>query len=217
MSAAVVFDLDGTLIDSLPDIQSAVNRMLAGIGQPPMDRAEVRSYVGNGAPVLVGRVLSSRAIPVSRHPDILARFLPDYAARSAEATVGYPGVTEALSALRDAGHRLGICTNKPLDAARSVLITLNLSPFFETLIGWGSLPQSKPDPAPLHAAIAALGGGPAIFAGDSEVDVATAVNAGIPMALYLGGYLREPKAADHADAVFDDFADLPALVARLAR
>ena len=216
MSVAVVFDLDGTLVDSIPDIAAAVNRMLSRIGEAPMERAQVQSFVGNGAPTLVRRVLGARGVPEDRHPGLLAEFLPDYAARAAEISAPYPGVVEALSHLTAHGHRLAVCTNKPHEAAVAMLRDLDLARHFGAVIGAGRLPTVKPDPEPLLAAIADLGGGPALFVGDSEVDLHCGVNAGVPVALFTEGYLRDPSAASLATHRFAHFDELAGIVASLS-
>ncbi|MFM2355005.1 MAG: hypothetical protein RLZZ528_741, partial [Pseudomonadota bacterium] len=169
MSVAVVFDLDGTLVDSMPDIAAAVNRMLAGIGEHPMDRSEVQAYVGNGAPTLVRRVLAARGVTEDRHASLFPAFLADYTAHASDLSAPYPEVPETLTRLAKDGHRLAVCTNKPAAAAQAMLDALDLSRHFGVVIGAGTLPQMKPDPAPLLGAINELGGGPALFVGDSEV------------------------------------------------
>ncbi|MCB2111063.1 MAG: phosphoglycolate phosphatase [Defluviimonas sp.] len=212
---AVVFDLDGTLIDSLPDLLAAVNRMLGAEGQPPMDRAEVQSYVGDGAPRLVARVMAARGLAPARHAALSAALVADYTAHAAEATRLYPGVAAALADLAAAGHPLGLCTNKPLGATRAVIGALGLGENFAAIIGGDSLTARKPDPAPLWAVFAELGR-PGIYVGDSEVDARAAEAAGVPFLLHAGGYLRVPRSEIRVHSAFDDFAALPGLVADLA-
>jgi phosphoglycolate phosphatase len=215
VSVAVVFDLDGTLVDSMPDIAAAVNRMLAGIGEHPMDRSEVQTYVGNGAPTLVRRVLAARGVTDDRRAGLFSAFLADYTAHSSDLSAPYPEVPETLTRLAKDGHRLAVCTNKPADAARAMLDALDLSRHFGVVIGAGTLPQMKPDPAPLLGAINELGGGPALFVGDSEVDLHCGANARVPVALFDGGYLRDPAALPLAAFRFGRFSELPALVKSL--
>ncbi|MFN3953986.1 MAG: phosphoglycolate phosphatase [Pararhodobacter sp.] len=208
-----VFDLDGTLIDSAPDILAAGNAVLAGEGLNPISAAQSRSFIGNGARVYVERLerAAAGANDAARTARMQAHFLHEYEVAHA-LTRPYPGVEPALQALRSAGWRLGLCTNKPLGPARAVLAYFGWSDLFETVIGGDSLPVIKPDPAPLHAALAVLGAGPAVFVGDSEVDAATASAAAIPFALFTEGYRRSPpEAIAHARA-FDDFAVLPDLL-----
>ncbi len=209
---AIVFDLDGTLIDSVPDLGAAVNRTLAAEGQAPMPLGEIKTYVGDGAPVLVSRVMVARGIDPSRHKELTDRIVGDYTANAAVLTRIYPGVTEALTVLRERGHPLGICTNKPGGATHSVLAALKLDTYFDAVIAGDTLAERKPHPAPLLAAFEALGG-PGLYVGDSEVDAATAVAAGCPFLLFSEGYLRVPREEIAVTAEFATFADLAALVA----
>jgi phosphoglycolate phosphatase len=212
----LVFDLDGTLIDSAPDIHAALARVLADEGQPPLDLATVRGFIGNGVPKLIDRAMAARREPAnpSRRADLIARFLAHYEAASADLTTMYPGVRPALEALANAGHRIGLCTNKPAGPARDILAAFDLLPFFATIIGGDTLRKRKPHPAPLLAAQAALGGSTTLFVGDSEVDVATAAAAGIPLLLFTEGYRKTPIAELPHLRAFSDYADLPDLVRR---
>ncbi|MDP4034447.1 MAG: phosphoglycolate phosphatase [Pseudorhodobacter sp.] len=213
----VIFDLDGTLIDSAPDIHAASNRVLAAEGFAPLSLPQVRSFIGKGVPHLVARLLeaSGEAPNGPRHAAMVARFSASY-----ESAVGltrpYPGVAAALDALAATGLRLGLCTNKPVAPARAVLRHLGLNHHFAALIGGDSLPQRKPDPAPLLAVLAALGGGAAVYVGDSEVDAATAAAARLPFALFTEGYRKTPVADLPHAAAFADFAALPGIIAKLA-
>ena len=212
----VIFDLDGTLIDSAPDIHATANAVLALEGLPPLDLAQIRSFVGNGVPVLVARVLAAQGLPESgaQHDRMTAEFIARYEAAVTLTTL-YPGVTEALAALRAEGRAIGLCTNKPVAPTRSALAHFGLLDAFAVIVGGDSLPQRKPDPAPLRLALATLGDR-AVYVGDSEVDAATAEAAALPFALYTRGYRKTPVAElTHAEA-FDDFAALPAIVARLS-
>ncbi|MFZ1468220.1 MAG: phosphoglycolate phosphatase [Paracoccaceae bacterium] len=208
----VIFDLDGTLVDSAVDIQAAVNAMLAGEGQPPMDRAQVQSYVGNGLPRLVERVMAARGMDIARHLALTKAVLAHYA-NGPKLTRCYPGVVAALQALRASGHVLGLCTNKPERAALGVLRDLDLAGFFKSVVGGDRLLVNKPDPAPLHLCLHELGGGNAVFVGDSEVDAETAVAAGLPFLLYTEGYRKGPVESLPHRAAFADYAALPGLIA----
>lgn len=212
---AIIFDLDGTLIDSVPDLQAAVNRMLAKEGMAPMDRAEVQGFVGNGAPVLVKRVMKARALDLTRHAELTEQLIADYTDRSAELTQVYPNVRATLSTLRGMGHPLGICTNKPGAATASVLAELKLDAYFNCVIAGDTLPVKKPHPAPLHAARDALAATRCLYVGDSEVDAQCAAAADICFAFFSEGYLRVPRDQIAFTAEFSDFAQLPGLVARL--
>ena len=171
---AVVFDLDGTLVDSAPDLHAAANAFLTERGHGPLDLATVTSFVGNGVPVLLERVL--RAVGEAATPEHVAAALPRFsaiysAAPSALSSL-YPGVTEALARLEADGLVLGICTNKPEVPARRVVEDFALARFFSGLVGGDSLARRKPDPAPLHhlAGLLQVEERAVIFVGDSEVE-----------------------------------------------
>jgi len=214
MRTRIVFDLDGTLIDSAPDIHRVANRMLSPHGAQ-ITLAQTHSFIGNGVATFIERMLEAVALPQGLHADLLPKFKHAYLT-AVELTTVYPLAREVLEGLQGQGHALGICTNKPIAPCMAVLDHLALTPLFETFWGGDSLAVHKPDPAPLHAALGALGDGPRVYVGDSEVDAQTAVNAGVPFLLYTRGY-RKTEVADipHA-AAFDDFAALPALVTRYA-
>jgi phosphoglycolate phosphatase len=210
---AVIFDLDGTLIDSAPDIHAAANRVLADEGLAPLSFEAVRGFIGKGLPHLVARLLeaSGEAPDGPRHRRMLGRFEASYET-AVGLTVIYPGVIAALDALAATGHALGICTNKPLAPARAVLRHLGLDARFGAVLGGDSLPQRKPDPAPLRATAAALDATAVVYVGDSEVDAATAAAAGLPFALFTEGYRKVPVAELPHDRAFADFAALPGIV-----
>ncbi len=215
--ASIIFDLDGTLVDSAPDIHAALNRTMVELSEPLFGRAIVISFVGNGVPVLIDRAMHARghAPDANRHALWERRFLHHYNAASAVLTQPYPGVVAALEALTDAGHLLGLCTNKPELPARHVLAAFDLTRFFPVVIGGDTLAQRKPDAAPLRAVARALEAVPAIFVGDSEVDADTALAAAVPFLLFTEGYRKSPAAALPAAARFADWAVLPGLVATL--
>ena len=215
--AAVIFDLDGTLVDSAPDIHVAVNRLLADMGEAALSAETVRSFIGNGVPTLVARVLAAcgHGPDPARQAEWQAGFLRHYEADSATLTQLYPGVTAALSALARGGHPLALCTNKPELPARKILRAFGLDGYFPVVIGGDSLPQRKPHPAPLLAAAAGLEG-PVLFVGDSEVDAETARAARVPFLLFTEGYRKAPVHALPHAARFGRYSDLPALVARIA-
>lgn len=209
---AAVFDLDGTLVHSAPDIARAVNAVLADEGVAPLSLEAVTGFVGAGAPVLIARVVRATALPPALEPALLARFLALYE-DAVDLTTLYPGVPEALDRLAAEGWRLGLCTNKPVGPTRSVLRHFGLTDRFATVIGGDSLPVKKPDPAPLRAAVAALGNPPTVFVGDSETDAATAAAAALPFLLFTEGYRQTPAEALPHAARFSDFTTLPGLAA----
>jgi len=214
--ARIVFDLDGTLIDSAPDLHAVANEVLAGEGLAPVSLAQVRTYIGRGTSVFIERLRADRGIPDSEHDRLHAALLSRYEA-AVTLTRPYEGVPETLAALREAGHRLGVCTNKPIAPTRAVLRHLGLDGHFGVVLGGDSLSARKPDPAPLHAAMEALGEGEAIYVGDSEIDAETAVRAGLPFLLFTEGYRHaDIGELPHAHA-FSDYAKLQELVARILR
>lgn len=213
----LAFDLDGTLIDSAPQIHAAANIVFGSKGFPPLSQAAVRGFVGNGVGVLVSRSMAHLGIApdAALHADLMGDFVQIYE-EAFDLTSLYPGVSTALTELFSVGYRLAICTNKPLGPTRAVLRHFGLSPLFSVVIGGDSLSQRKPDPAPLRAALGALGPGKALFIGDSEVDAETARAAYVPLALFSGGYRKTAADALGARIIFDDHAALPGLIARLA-
>jgi phosphoglycolate phosphatase len=213
--AAIAFDLDGTLVDSAPDLHAAANRMLAELGRPALTLPQVTSFIGNGVPKLVERCLEATGGGGDLHADGLARFRAHYDAAPANLTRPWPGVPEAARRLRAAGLPLGICTNKPEGPARKLLALLGLDDLFASVIGGDTLPEHKPQPEPLIRCLAELGADPArtLYVGDSETDAETAANAGIPFALYTRGYRKRPVEGFVAVLAFDDWAELPDHVA----
>jgi phosphoglycolate phosphatase len=213
----LVFDLDGTLIDSAPQIHAAANMVFQAKGLQPFSQATVRGFIGNGVGVLVSRLMTHQGL--GEDPALQAALVAEFVSIYEEAfdlTKLYSGVFTALSDLEKAGHRLAICTNKPVGPTRAVLRHFGLTDRFPVVIGGDSLPQRKPDPAPLWAALVALGPGKALFIGDSEVDAATANAAGVPLGLYTGGYRAAAVESLGAKLVFDDHAALPGLVTHLS-
>jgi phosphoglycolate phosphatase len=216
MSRGVVFDLDGTLIDSAPDIHASANRLMAEHGFAPFEPAETRAFIGRGVPHFIACCLKARGAAgrPALQAQLVEAFLAEYE-RAVTLTTLYPGVAEALARLAAMQVRLGICTNKPMRPTSAVLSHMALDGFFDTVWGGDSLPQRKPDPAPLLAALEALGQGPEIYVGDSEVDAETARRAGMPFLLYTQGYRSTPVDDLPVTATFDDFAELPFLVGGL--
>lgn len=210
MSGCIVFDLDGTLIDSAPDIQGIANAVLGEVGAAPITLDETRSFIGDGVQVFVARMRAARAIPDSEQ----ARMLEEVVARYDDAvtlTVTYPDVVETLEAL-SARHRLGICTNKLLRPCMAVLRHLEIEGFFGSVWGGDNPLARKPDPAPLLAVFEELGEGRRLYVGDSEVDAETAQRAGVPFLLFTEGYRKSPVASIPHEESFSEFKDLMGLV-----
>lgn len=208
---AVLFDLDGTLVDSLPDLAAAVNRMLAKAGRAPLEPAEVKAMVGDGAATLVARAFAARGgLPGADVAPLLADFLADYEPRSAELTRPWPGVVETLTALKARGLALAVCTNKPTKATREVLAVLSLDGFFEVVVGGDDTPALKPDPRHITLILDRLGlrADEAVMVGDSINDVLAAKAAGVASIVVGFGYARGPAAELGADHVINDFRQL---------
>ncbi|RGP35569.1 phosphoglycolate phosphatase [Pseudotabrizicola alkalilacus] len=217
--AAIIFDLDGTLVDSVPDIHAAVTLMLADHQASPMDMSQVRSFIGNGVPALISKVMEARdedPADAKRHAQLEATFMRHYTAAPAKLSQLFPGVRKALLKLQGAGHAMALCTNKPIIPARAMLASFELENLLPLVIGGDSLPVRKPDPAPLHAAARAMGADPVLYIGDSEVDAEAAERAAIPLMLFTQGYRKSPIAALTHSATFDHFDELPRLISRFA-
>lgn len=219
---AVVFDLDGTLVHSAPDIHLALNLVLEAEGAAPLTLAEVVGFIGHGIPQLVRQAQEYRGLDRARLASMTEAMFAQYLARPHALTRPYPGVVAALEGLQAAGHPLGLCTNKAMAPTLAILEALDLRRFFGVVIGGDSLAVKKPDPAPLRAAFDALGGGVGegfglggVYVGDSEVDAETAVAANVPFALFTGGYRKSPLSALPHDLAFDAFDALPGLIGRI--
>lgn len=218
----ILIDLDGTLIDSVPDLAYSVNAMLGRLGRPTRSEAEVRTWVGNGVERLVGRALIG-ALDGEPPPGDLARALPVFNAIYAENTSArsqvYPGVREGLDFLRGAGYPLGCVTNKAAQFTRPLLRNMGLLDSFGIVVSGDTLPEKKPHPAPLLHAAAHFGVAPAeaLMIGDSVSDVKAARAAGFRIVCTSYGYnhgqdIREAK----PDAVVDSLKELRDLVAARA-
>lgn len=190
---AVIFDLDGTLIDSAPGLRMAVDAMMSERGFPVPDIATVTGFVGDGAATLVERCLRWAGEDPVRHPDALPRLLEIYGADPVVGTTVLPGAYDVLGALLAAGLHLGLCTNKPEAPTRTILRALSLGPF-DAIVGGDTLAVRKPDPAPLLHVIATLGAtrDTSLYVGDSSVDWETAQAADVAYAHVAGGYQTAP-------------------------
>lgn len=215
---AVVFDLDGTIIDSAPDLARALDDTLAEYGRPPVGAERVRSMVGDGAAMLVRRGWQATGgEPEAALLDAsVRRFLDIYFAQSADPSCLFPGAKDVLEALAGRGVALGLCTNKPERATRKLLDLLDLTRLFSAVAGGDTLPVKKPDGGHPRWVVERLGCGPAAMVGDNGNDVAAARAAGLPVVAVSFGYPRMPVAELGADLVIDRWADLPGALARLS-
>ncbi|NDR59212.1 HAD-IA family hydrolase [Aliiruegeria sabulilitoris] len=214
--ARLVFDLDGTLVDSAPDLQAVANRVLTGEGLAPITLGEARDFIGQGTAVFVRKMRARHGIPESEQPRLLASFMALYE-NAVEHTRPYPGAVEILSRLRESGHRLGLCTNKPLGPCMALLRHLEIDTCFDAITAGDSLPVHKPDPAPLLRTLESMGEGPAFFIGDSEIDGETASRAGIPFVFFTEGYSKVRMSALPYVATFSRYPHLPGLIDAMLR
>jgi len=218
--SALIFDLDGTLIDSAPDLQAAANRMLPPLGRREVDVKEVQLMIGDGVPKLVERCFEATGeIPPKEEFDQhVAAFIKDYEPRSAELTVAFDGAIDVLKSLQAKGIKLSICTNKPYGATMQILTQLKLAEYFDIVIGGDTLPGiKKPDPRHLEAALEKMGADPkeSAMVGDNANDVNASHAAGLPVVLLSHGYTKIPAAELGGEAVIDHFKDLENTLANL--
>lgn len=212
---ALLLDLDGTLLDSAPDIHAALDRLMASRGLRGFAAPEVHRMIGDGVRVLVSRAMAARGREAT--DEDAADYLADYEANATHATFPFPGVEEALSAIRDAGGwRMAVCTNKPERPAREILEATGLAGFFDAVAGGDTYPVRKPDPRHLTLTLDRLGLPPegAVMVGDHANDVRSARAAGLAPVFAAWGY-GAPEMAEGAVAVARAPADLPALLAAL--
>lgn len=218
MTVRVVFDLDGTLVDSLGSLAAAGARLLLEMGRTPASAEGFGRYVGRGMAALVRDLLTDTGgLPEDEGEVALARYHAIYAEDPVVGVTEYPGAQAALVALANQGYALGVCTQKPEALARQILTALGHMPPIASVVGGDTLPGVlKPDPAMLLHAAEPFGTGPLIYVGDSSVDAQTAANADVPFILTDWGYRSEASADLRHHAVLKSFATLPDVVARLA-
>ena len=216
----IVFDLDGTLVDSAPDLVASLNVILGREGIPPFPLAQARKFVGRGARLMIRQGLDAAGATASdAHLEAMfAAYLAHYEAHLSVKTRYYPGAEAALDALAAAGHTLAVLTNKYERPARALIRDLGGTQRFATIAGQDTFPVCKPNAAALRLTIEKAGGDPAraIMVGDTETDVATARNAGLPVIAVDFGYAPEPVETLHPDRVMSRFDQLTDAVAALA-
>lgn len=214
----ILLDLDGTLVDSAPDLALAVNRMLVSLGREPVGDHEVRAWVGNGTGMLVRRALAGSLddsaadrLPESLRVQALDQFMSIYSECNGESSRVFEGVRPFIEAMAEAGVKMAVVTNKLGSFTDQLLRRSNLSDWFEVRVCGDTLPVLKPDPAPLHHALEQLGGSVsrAIMIGDSATDINSARAAGIPCIAVSYGYNHGlPIRSQGADLVVDSLAEL---------
>jgi len=207
----LLFDLDGTLVDTLPDLTNAVNEALRERGYAPLLPQEVRPMIGDGMAMLLARGFAARGGARTEADAMQQRFLQIYEGVATANSHPYPGVAETLAALRERGYRTAVATNKPQRATEEVLQGVGLDALFDDVAGGDRYPYRKPDPRHLLFLIDEIGGDPrrAVMIGDSENDAAAARAAGLKLVLMRYGYARIDPAELGADRLLDHFDELP--------
>ncbi|MBY0564801.1 MAG: phosphoglycolate phosphatase [Hyphomonadaceae bacterium] len=216
--ATIVFDLDGTLVDTAPDLVRALNQTLDLEGLPPARLEVVRGLVGRGARVLIERAstLAGAGFSEQRLDQLTLAFIDFYRADIAAESRPFPGALEAMDELSQAGARLSVCTNKRTDLSVQLLDALNLSARFSAIVGADAVAQRKPHPDHFRAAVTRAGGlvERALMVGDTLTDLSTARAAGAPAAIVAFGY-GGAEEGQGADALISHFSELPAACQRL--
>jgi phosphoglycolate phosphatase len=219
MVAAVIFDLDGTLIDSAGDIADALNRLLTDEGRPNLSVDAVAQLVGEGVLVLIERAWSQTGAPAKpeEKAELARRYLDYYAQNPAQQTTVFEGVPEALSALKAQGWTIGVCTNKPDAITQSVLSRVGLAPLIDGVVG-GDFPRRKPDGEHILETLRRLGAdlGASLYVGDSITDVRAARSAEIPIICVAFGYAQTTPEALGADIMIPSFDKLCDAVSKLS-
>lgn len=205
----IIFDLDGTLVDSAPDLHVAANAMLAEFDLAPYSQDEIRGFIGHGIRNLVQKCLDGQA-EMAACPDIetaLASMIRHYSAAPATLSKLYGGLDCLLPSLAGKGMKLGVCTNKDEDIARKMIDLLGLGSFFGSVIGAAEGRKRKPDPEPVNLCLGELGLSPeeTLYVGDSEADEAAAKAAALPFGFYTNGYRHAPVEAFSYAFRFDHF------------
>ena len=216
--AVVVFDLDGTLVDTAPDLAAAMNAVLAADGLPTLPVSEVRHLVGGGAKVLIRRGYAEAGLTMDGEEleKRVVAFLDHYRPNVAATSRPFDGVETCLRRLAEDGARLSVCTNKPAALAEDLLEQLGLAAHFGAIVGGDTLPVKKPDAAPLREAARRVGdSGQILMVGDSAADVGAARNAGVAVTVVSFGYSDGPPEHLGADAMIDHFDELHGVARRL--
>ncbi|HEY2527344.1 MAG TPA: phosphoglycolate phosphatase [Xanthobacteraceae bacterium] len=216
----IVFDLDGTLVDTAPDLIDALDLALAAAGLPGVSYHSARKLIGGGAKAMIERALTAAGCSFStvQVDRLYAAFIAHYSAHIADRSRPFPGLERVLDDLAVAGHRLAVCTNKLEWLAVRLLRTLNLARHFAAICGQDTFGVQKPDPTILRQTVLRAGGEPAraILVGDSGTDVRTARAAELPVVAVDFGYSEVPIATLAPDAVISSYAELPAAIGELA-
>lgn len=216
MAKGIIFDLDGTLIDSAPDLHAISNQVLAAHGHGELPLETVTGFIGNGIPKLVERCFRAVDAPLEGEAfdNAVVMFLEKYSEAPAKYSQFYPGVLETLDKLREQGFVLGVCTNKTERMARLIVDEMGVSSYFACVAGGDRIKEKKPSPHPLINCAKEMGctEQEIIFVGDSETDAATAENAKVPFILFTEGYRKVLASELYHQALYCRFSHLPHLV-----
>jgi phosphoglycolate phosphatase len=216
----VAFDLDGTLVDTAPDLLGALNVILIEQGMAPAPLTAVRQLVGHGLRGMLIRAYAMADLTISEDQiaTLRPRIVEVYQGRIAQESRPFPGCLEALAALRARGATLAVCTNKPAGLANLLLDELDMTRLFDAVVGGDTLPVQKPDPAPLLEAIARAGGDPAraVLVGDASPDTGAAKAAGVPCVVCAFGYNDLPPAELGGDLTISHFDELTQAIGGIA-
>ncbi|MFC3077591.1 phosphoglycolate phosphatase [Phenylobacterium terrae] len=217
--ATLAFDLDGTLVDTAPDLVGTLNVLLREEGLAALPIEEARPFIGRGARWLIERGFTAAGydLPAAKVGGLFDRFIAHYLDHIADESRPFPGVVEALEQVRAAGAKTVVCTNKRTDLSRALLDALDLTGLFDAIVGADAVPAIKPDPRHLIAAVEEAGGqvARALMVGDAATDAGAARAAGAPLVLVSFGYTEIPAAELAPDALIDHFDELPDVAARL--
>jgi phosphoglycolate phosphatase len=215
----IVFDLDGTLVDTAPDLIDTLDAILARERLPPVPFEQARKLIGGGAKMMIERALQTegRICTPAALDQLYGEFVAHYAGRIAERSRPFPGLLPALDALAADGHRFAVCTNKLESLSRRLLDALGMTAYFAAICGQDTFAVQKPDPEMLRRTIARAGGTPmrAVMVGDSATDINTARAAAVPFVGVDFGYTEIPLAQLEPDRLISSFAELPTVVLEL--
>ncbi len=210
----VIFDLDGTLIDSLPNVTDAANAVLDKRHLPPLSPDVVAGFVGLGEQVFIDRLIATSDLDPAERDWVMETFIRHYKTEAAK-TRTFHGVEKALETLKSDGVPLGLVTNKPRGPLGPTLEAARLTRFFDVVVAGDDLDRRKPDPFPLLHAMQCLKAKSCVYVRDSETDAATAGNAGVPFVLFTEGIRKAALADIPHDIAFSDFGMLPGIIRRL--
>lgn len=208
-----VFDLDGTLADTAPDLVEALNHVLSNAGLPLVDFGTARAYVGHGARVLIERAYAANDIDLGEEEtaELVEQFVGFYSQNIADSSVLFPHVLDAMERMEEDGWHFAVCTNKLEHLARQLLDALDMTERFDAICGGDTFAERKPNGQHILKTIEAAGGDAsrAVMVGDSGPDIYAAKDAGVPVIAVPFGYSRDPVDTLNPDVIIESFADLP--------